>query len=371
MKKLSNLIVLLGFALVFTHVACVTKQKPKEQAMATAAPVQKERLKLASGIFKKTMWAKEHPAAFYADEAVTGITVMAYWSELNPAPGVYNWARLDTMCSRASANNKLIAFNIGTGSRSPGWVINNSGALTFKEFKHVSTQSKPTPVEILQPIVFRPAYIADISRFIADFGAHCRAQTYWKDIVLVSCGGISRTTEEIRLPCQDDVKIGAYTSTNATRLWGSVGYTSDTVISAFNKIADAWIAAFPKRVISYSFINGKDFINTTPEVFSVTCLSLFEKCKASPRGNTCIYKYTSLDNETAYSRKMEFIDSFNGPQGAQLEEQKYSVLALKDSNDLTGALDQAIARSMGFVEMDFTTVERFNSIVTRYNKIIK
>lgn len=374
MKRIINGLIICGFIYALFFAACMSEKNKQAEAVKAENVIASARVAapmLPSGVFKKTYWKKDFAPSFYADESVNGITIMAYWSDLNPSAGVYNWARIDTMCAMAASNGKMIAFNIATGAKAPSWVIERSGSIKFVEFNHVTTGSKPIPVNTLQPIIFKQSYIEDLTRFISDFGLHCRANTYWKNIVLVSCSGVSRTTEEIRLPCQDNVKIGAYTSTNATKLWAGVGYTSDTVITAFNKIATAWIIAFPKRAISYSYLNGKDFPAGDKDVFSSASVTLDQLCKSAQRSNTALFKFTSLSNGDLYSKKMLYIDSFGGAKGAQLAESIYSTLALKDSAELIGALDLAVAQGLIFTELDYTTAERFPNIISRYNKIIK
>lgn len=320
------------------------------------------------GIYKKTMWNTVLPETFFNDTNITGITFMAYWWQMNPEPGVYNWERLDYMCNMAAKYNKKIGISIGTGTKSPRFVLDRSGVLTFVEFNHVKTGSKPTPSTIAQPIVFHEPYVTNLVEFITALGKHMRSQPYWTSVTYINNGGISRTTVEVRLPAQDKEVIGGITSTDAPKLWKSVGYTPALIIESFNTISTAYIAAFPKRTIVYSFINSGDFIAGTPDVFSECTKSLYEKCEASDKLNPVLFKYTAVSNGGRYSKRMSYINSFGGELAGQLEEQKYSTLPLSDSADLIGALDLAIAHKMKFIELDGETAERFPGIINLYNQ---
>lgn len=320
-------------------------------------------VKTAKGIYKKTDWNTIPNNMFYKDTNITGITLLSYWKNMNPAKGVYDWTRIDEIGNKCQQNGLYIAFNIAAGCKSPDWILNEVPTLTFLEFHHVGTLVDARPIVYVQPVIWDSIYIDSYVNFIRALGVHCATKNYWNKINIVSLTGVNRTTEEVRLPLLVDLSLGGNSSTNADSLWATVGYSSAKVIATFKVFALAWAAAFPASVLSYAHIATEDFLPLTPDVFSAC--AQFSKNNFS---NRLVFKYTAMSSIYQIGQKQQFINSINGERAAQLSHIKYQFT--NDKNDLIKALDLVVKHKMRFLEMDEETVVKFPNLVNKYNKLI-
>ena len=63
---------------------------------------------------------------------ISGIGLQIHWSDIEPAPGRPNWARLDELFAAARSSHKWVHLYIFPGFFSPTWVLQTAETAPFK-----------------------------------------------------------------------------------------------------------------------------------------------------------------------------------------------------------------------------------------------
>ena len=162
---------------------------------ATATPTSISPLRNADGVFvlRPPVGSIQLPASLLKDSRVTGIVLRDSWKNVNPAPGVYNWARLDAAIKTITAAGKTFKLTIETGTSTPSWVYSQGAqAMTFREsgaFRPSGTYTMPVPWDG----VMLSAYDELLREMDRHFGAN-------PGLVMVSLGGPTQYSLEMHLP---------------------------------------------------------------------------------------------------------------------------------------------------------------------------
>ena len=246
-----------------------------------------------SGIWCWTTWRESAPALVITNPSITGISNAYYWSDLNPAPGKYNWARVDADLNAALKYGKHAAISVAAASKTPEWVKSKTKCLYFREYRK---DGDGKAYEVILPVPYDSAYIKEWTTFIAELGKHVAANAKWNTVLThVSLSGVGATTCEWRLPQmvptreQPDI-------TNATELWRAAGYSGDKIIKCFDTFRKAWRTAFPSKALVIDIMNDNEFplgidtINVNEGIFA--------NCLATNKPERYIFKATSLTNNS-------------------------------------------------------------------------
>ena len=95
---------------------------------------------------------------------VGGVSWIFGWSQIETAPGVYNWSSVDAAIAASSGSGRKTMLRIDGGATSPSWVPDQ---LTFS-FQSMGPQGEQT---VTMPKTWSPTYLADFTTFIKAFGA--------------------------------------------------------------------------------------------------------------------------------------------------------------------------------------------------------
>ncbi|MBN9633104.1 MAG: DUF4832 domain-containing protein, partial [Actinobacteria bacterium] len=177
----------------------------------------------------------------------TNVAVLSDWGTLEPSPGTYDWTLLDNAISYWSSQGKRIHFRIGTDGMEVGpgttysggaplWLASSPYGVAYQTKCDNQTLTAPTCLNAnaSQAAMFRvwniadPQYLARLQSFMAAFGA--------------------RYDHDSRI---DTIDLRGYGE------WGEwhsgFDITSMTTrISALKGIIDAWVGAFPDKVLNLS-----------------------------------------------------------------------------------------------------------------------
>jgi hypothetical protein len=163
---------------------------------------------------------------------VTGVSIRHSWASLEPIEGVFDWTFLDSEVARAAAAGKKVMLRIGTQAGKPAWVtaaVRNAGG-TFFTF---DDNGVPTTI----PVFWDPTFLAKKTAMITALGARF---TNNPAVRIVVASFANATSEDWNVP---------HMPTDIAR-WLALGYTSQKMLDAGQRIIDATMAAFPNQYVT-------------------------------------------------------------------------------------------------------------------------
>jgi hypothetical protein len=194
--------------------------------------------------------------AILANPNVDGIALRAFWNNLEPADGVYDWSYLDQPLDQAVAAGKMVTLSTSAGIRTPDWVYAEGAA----PFHYMDSSGTPQVI----PIPWDSVYLARWEDFVRAFGTHYSANPA---VVQVKLTGLNRDTNEVLLP----------RTTADTTNWQSVGYTSTRLDDAWKEIVETFAQAFPHQQLAIIIVpNGLPDIDDQGRIVSGAGEALIE-----------------------------------------------------------------------------------------------
>jgi hypothetical protein len=270
------------------------------------------------GLHIATKWRHELDQQALNNPYVSSVTLYAWWMDMNPKKGVYDWTRLDNELNRFVNAGKNVGLMLASGMRSPEWIFQEKiRHFTVVEFKHGGKGKKFSHE---QPVVYDRPYIDHFVTFVQAMSEHMKQQPYWNKLTHVSINGINRTTAEFRLPAQSNMEVDGETSTDATDLWKQNGYDPQLVLNAFKEITSVVAKAFPNRYLIVPFINNAS--GAFPEIgnLSVKEEGLAWLRKTYPHHAAA--QYTALTPQFSGSGFVATAKKLGLPVGFELNESK-------------------------------------------------
>jgi Beta-galactosidase len=158
---------------------------------------------------------------------VDGVLVRISWADVEPRPGVYDWARLDDQFSRAQRMGIKVSLGVVNGLGAPAWLADR-GAMMFAYSFHGTSVQMPVPWD--------PVFLERWTSFVQAMG-----QRYDRNPAL-SLVHITTSTAngfEMQLPSMPDDQ----------RNWKRIGYTTDAHVNAYHRVIDAFGRAFPSKAM--------------------------------------------------------------------------------------------------------------------------
>jgi hypothetical protein len=166
-----------------------------------------------------------------AGTPAAGISWKFRWSELETAPGVYNWTAVDNSINAARALNKPVMLRVVAGIYSPGWVLSSVPTVSIPNvyFPNTGPYANPT----LTPVVWSSGYLADWTAFVRAFGARYDGNS---SVYLVHAGGAG--------------DIGDMYLAPDMALWNAAGYSDSNLLAAWETILNAYKQAFTRTAVA-------------------------------------------------------------------------------------------------------------------------
>ncbi|MBA3963208.1 MAG: beta-galactosidase [Chthoniobacterales bacterium] len=184
------------------------------------------------GVFSISSPGKNPTQNALANANVDGITIAQTWNDLEPNEGEYHFEFLDGAIAMCAAHNKKVLLCIGMQNGKPAWV-NTSVTLAGGSFFTFLNDGVPTTI----PVFWDPTFLNKKTAMIAALGAHL---TNNSNIVVVVASFANATSEDWNVPhAQTDIAQ-----------WLTLGYTSDKLVAAGQRIIDATMAAFPNQIVT-------------------------------------------------------------------------------------------------------------------------
>jgi hypothetical protein len=144
---------------------------------------------------------------------ITGFVYRDRWYEMQPAPGKFNFSRLDKFLDELETTNQTFKLTVFTGSRAPSWL--ESKGVKFTSFK----QSNPERPDFGQVVKLPVPYDPELLKYYADFVAKL-ADKYDKNprLQTFAVGGPTRDSLEFHL--WDDLeKLPGYSHDKLKEAW--------------------------------------------------------------------------------------------------------------------------------------------------------
>lgn len=111
---------------------------------------------------------------------LVGLTFQARWAEVEPAPGVFAWDRLDDALLLAERLDTYIYISINVGPDAPGWIYN--------DVPRVTTDAD-TSKFVAYPLYTAPAYFGHYARLVRACATHVRRRSVAFVQVKTGCTG--------------------------------------------------------------------------------------------------------------------------------------------------------------------------------------
>ncbi len=314
---------------------------------------------IVKGLHLCTKWRGTLDAEALKNPDLTTVTLFAYWSDLNPSKGQYNWERLDGELNRFVAAGKNIGISIAAGGKSPEWIYNEGVRhFTYTEFQHQGKGKKST---VEQSVVYDKAYIELYSKFIRDLAAHMKQQKYWSKLVLIGGSGINQSTAELHLPAQVNKEQNGEKSSDAVALWKQFDYDPNKVISAFKQIMNVVAESFPNRIMVIPVFNMQQtaFPQIGTAQVGLECLTWMKQTYP----NRMAAKFTVLQaNYTPKGFVKQLLD-IGIPVGYQLSQIRLEDNA--DDADFQQAIQAGIDANALFIEVFPANAKKFQSSIKK------
>lgn len=242
--------------------------------------------------------------AAYSNSNLAGVVVRFKWENLEPSPGVFNWAFIDGELAKAKLNNKKISVQILSY---PNWVISTLGASNYSYIDKNTFHT--TYLDTLNDVItWDNIYLDRIKILINKFAEKYSADTTAAYFNLIG-GQISRGLPD-----------SVITTSGTRAFWTVFPYNADTVVSKMKPVLDLYMIKFPK----------------TPLWCSVDYVS-FEN-KASGRANNYLcsqfVNYGVSNYPDRFGCWREDISACNPQPNAQSTSQWYT---MAQNNTRTGA----------------------------------
>src|SRR2546423_614106 len=213
--------------------------------------------------YPKGVWAPNGPfqilpPALVANMGIVGLNVSEDWSDINPAPGVYDWSALDDEIGQAVTAGFKINITINNGSdKTPQWLLDALPAdqkidLLDPASNH-STFCQPIATALywnpvyhqarLDLIAAAGAHLANnpaVQGFTASFANHHSNDWNVQDTVgIISCPACPQPSPT---ECGDVV-------VDQVQQWLDAGWTEQAMLQVGKDICDAAAAALPNQNI--------------------------------------------------------------------------------------------------------------------------
>lgn len=167
--------------------------------------------------------ASSYMATVAAKPYVSGFLVRIGWSDLEPQPGQYAWALVDSQLARCRASGKRATLGIVCGPMAPAWLW-GMGAQRFPYLLRGAPDTLAVPWD--------PVFLSRWTQLVAAVGARYDSDP---TLALVHVTHSTYNGFEMQQPFSPP-DISA---------WQARGYTHARLATAYQPVIDAFAAAFP------------------------------------------------------------------------------------------------------------------------------
>ena len=194
--------------------------------------------KMTKGVFIVTDHNVAIQPATYTNPAVDGIVIRTFWSNVQPAPGQFDWSFIDSQVQAASASGKKVILVVLPGAFTPAWALQGVQTAQFMvDYGFMQGQT------VVLPMPWDPTYLNRWFAFVRVLGQRYDSNPA---VVNVPATGPTSISEEMSLP----------NDPAAVTKWRQLGYTLPLYEGAWQQTLAAYLRSFPTTQISLTFYPG-------------------------------------------------------------------------------------------------------------------
>jgi hypothetical protein len=237
--------------------AAVTTSDAPAGASTTTAPAPTTRAPATTAVDRPAFqgvyeFAGDNSAADATDPALAGVVLVYYWSQIEPAKGVYAWNVIDHDMAPWVAAGKKVVLRVST-SGAPSWDPPYSASGTPAWVYADGTRRIHDHGETL-PVYWDPAYLADYGTFVQHLG-----QRY--------DGDASVAFVEPGIGMGGETLAETQASAAGIAAWKAAGYSDSVWLHTVETIASFYRASFPTTpvypLVDRTFFDGSGhYFNT-------------------------------------------------------------------------------------------------------------
>jgi len=163
------------------------------------------------------------PTSLLENPNIAGFVLRDRWSNVNPAPGVYDWSRLDAAVQGVTDGGQVFKLTIFTGVEAPEWLY-SQGAEPF--FFTAGGDFRP-PGHYRMPVPWDATMLRYYGELLAEMDRHFGGNA---SLVSVSLAGPTQFSTEMHLPAT---------------IVGLPGYSSEAISGAWRTVLTTYAGLFP------------------------------------------------------------------------------------------------------------------------------
>lgn len=184
-----------------------------------------------------------------ADPDVAGRSLVYYWAQLEPRPGVYRWDLIDKDMAPWAAAGKKVILRVSTAGWA-SWDKTADSAHGTPAWVYAQGVKSVTEKDgAVLPQYWNPAFLADLGQFVHAFAARYDGNPHVALVDLpVGIGGETKPDSE--------------KNPNLLSLWQSIGYTDPIWWDTVQHIIDTYAASFTHTPLAV--MPDKTFLGNTP-----------------------------------------------------------------------------------------------------------
>jgi len=188
----------------------------------------------------------------WQSKSINGVYIRLSWSEVNPAPGVFDFSTLDREMNQAVAHGKRFAFSFQAGKRgTPAWIFDH-GVQPLRLRDAGSSRPNSCGAWMLLGSPIDERYQAHYFALLSAAAKHIRSRSDWfRALAYVKPSGANLYTHENRLPKRCNTDAGCVCN---TEILAKAGYTPKGLFRFYRKQLDLLAAAFPSKPLVYALI---------------------------------------------------------------------------------------------------------------------
>lgn len=233
------------------------KRKPKVNNLVIPPPPPPPPPPVAErGYWIFDKWLSPMNQAPLSSSLVSGVSLGRYWKNLNPSDGVYDFAGLIADIEACIAAGKKVSIKVASGNKTPDWLFALIPNDTFNELQHIATSTSTTAFRA--PVFWDDLYKNKWKEFVS---ALCSALSpYWGSINYIGASGLSRSSDELRIPSQQI--HNAQWDIDSPAQWLALGYDTQKFMDTYYEFTAHILSLIPSHV----FLCRAMIPNTTPNI---------------------------------------------------------------------------------------------------------
>jgi Beta-galactosidase len=174
----------------------------------------------------------------FANPYIRIVALQIHWRDIEPAPGKFNWDRLDQLFNVAHTSHKWVHLYVFSGFFSPAWALQGAEVDTFTvPYGPASGANLPLPMP------YDPVYLRNWFSFVKQLSARYGERP---EFLTIGADGPTSVSDEFTEP-DDKASIAK---------WLFHHYTSTKYLEAWNQTFKTFAELFPNQYVSLSLGNG-------------------------------------------------------------------------------------------------------------------